>query len=601
MFSYFCVQYESGEASQFLTRKHALRKLQLSLKAFRKLCILKGIYPREPKNRKRAQKGSTDKKTLYLKKDIQFLLHEPIVWTLRDHKVYLRKKGRAKALKDHEALKRIIENKPVYKLDHIVKERYPTFIDAIRDLDDCLTLCFLFSTFPSMRFVPGSMSRLCRRLTVEFMHYVIEARALRKVFVSIKGYYYQAEVKGQTVTWIVPHNFAFQPQTSEAVDFRIMASFVEFYSNVLGFVNFRLFQGLNLFYPPKLVTARGTTEDLNESNKLNWDTEDDLLGERIAALNQSLLKSAEATAEEPELEMDEFPVSGDAEKIAALKKETERVKALKTLFSGMKFFLGREVPRESLCFVIRALGGQVSWDPYLFAGATFLENDESITHQVVDRDVDTKQYLSRYYIQPQWIFDCVNARAVLPVEKYFPNAVLPPHLSPFSTEREGDYIPPEKRKFMDMEKGITTPADAFEDPTIEEVEEEEEEEDDEDEMEDQDDEGEEVEEDPDSEEEEDDDEDLDEDERRLKAIRKEMKVTKGEAEIEDELKKRSDESKEQWRLRCMMIKNKHKRLYKKMMESRRRRRKEADRLETKRKEIETETKKKSKKSKGSSK
>lgn len=305
------------------------------MKAFRKLCILKGIYPREPKNRKRAQKGATDKKTLYLKKDVQFLLHEPIVWKLREHKVYLRKKSRAKALRDKEGLKRIVDNKPTYKLDHIVRERYPTFIDAIRDLDDCLTLCFLFSTFPSLRFVPGHVSRLCRRLTVEFLHYVIEARALRKVFVSIKGYYYQAEIKGQTITWIVPHNFAFQPQSSESVDFRIMATFVEFYSTLLGFINFRLFNALNLFYPPKLVNPKGQSEELNETNKLNWDNEEDLVGERVAALNQSLLKVAIPPVEEAELEMDEFPVTGDAEKVAQLKRDAERVKFLKNMFSGI--------------------------------------------------------------------------------------------------------------------------------------------------------------------------------------------------------------------------------------------------------------------------
>ncbi|ODM99286.1 Pescadillo [Orchesella cincta] len=584
-------KYESGEATAFMSRKMALRKLQLSLKMFRKLCILKGIYPREPKNRKKAQKGATDKKTLYLKKDIQFLLHEPIVWKLREHKVYLRKKGRAKALHDKVALKRVVDNKPMYKLDHIVKERYPTFIDAIRDLDDCLTLTFLFSTFPSLRFVPGSMSSLCRRLTVEFLHYVIEARALRKVFVSIKGYYYQAEIKGQTVTWIVPHYFGFQPQSPDEVDFRIMATFVEFYNTVLGFTNFRLFHSLNICYPPKLLTPRGTAEELNATNRLHWDNEEDLVSERVAALNQSLLRSSDAPVEEQVPEMDEFPVTDDAEKLEEMKREAERVKKLKNLFGGLKFYLGREVPREALCFMIRAVGGQASWNGDLFPGATFDESDDTITHQITDRNLENKQHVSRYYIQPQWVFDCINARALLPVDKYFPGAVLPPHLSPFHTEREGDYMPPEKRKFVDMEKGIVTPEDAFELANAGEEGEQEEEDDDDDDIDEEEDEG-----DLEASEE---DEELDEDERALKDLKKQMKVTKGEAEIIDELKKRDDETKEQWRLRTMMIKNKHKRLYRKMMDSRRKRRREADRLASKRIQIDESTTKKPKKTKKS--
>ena len=193
-----------------MSRRAALRYLQLSLKDFRRLCILKGIYPREPKKRKRAQKGATSIQTLYYKKDIQFLLHEPLIWKFRDLNVYFKKIGRASSLKEFAEMKAYLNKHPTITLDHLVKERYPTFIDALRDLDDCLTLCFLFSTFPSMKHVPRDQSALCRRLTIEFMHAVIEAKALRKVFVSIKGYYYQIEFKGETITWITPHNFCFQ-------------------------------------------------------------------------------------------------------------------------------------------------------------------------------------------------------------------------------------------------------------------------------------------------------------------------------------------------------------------------------------------------------
>jgi pescadillo protein len=154
-------------------------------------------------------------------------------------------------MREFNEMRRYLKNHPHIKLDHIIKERYPTFIDALKDLDDCLTLCFLFSTFPSIKHIPRNHSILCRRLTVEFMHAVIAAKALRKVFISIKGYYYQAEIKGQTITWIIPHHFGFEPQHKCEVDFKLMSIFVEFYTIMLGFVNYRLYHTLNLFYPPK--------------------------------------------------------------------------------------------------------------------------------------------------------------------------------------------------------------------------------------------------------------------------------------------------------------------------------------------------------------
>lgn len=51
----------------------------------------------------------------------------------------------------------------------------------------------------------------------------------------------------------------------------------------------------------------------------------------------------------------------------------------------------------------------------------------------------------RYYIQPQWVFDSVNQRELLPVDKYLLGAVLPPHLSPFINKTlDQKYVPPEE-------------------------------------------------------------------------------------------------------------------------------------------------------------
>lgn len=420
-----------------MTRKAAMRKLQLSMQDFRRLCILKGIYPREPKHRVIAQRGSTDIKILYHRKDITFLLHEPIVWTLRDRKIFNRRIAHARA-KGNNLLKNVrMANYPEIKLDHIIKERFPTFIDAIKELDDCMTLLFLFSTFPAMKVVTREITSLARRLTIEFMHYVIASKALRKVFVSIKGYYFQAEIKGELVTWIVPHYYPFQPQRKEYVDFKIMKSFADFFTVMAGFVNYRLYNSINMVYPPQFTVSIDSEESRNN--------EETFVSERIAALNMDLLRSDRQGTEEEDEEIDLKLLDNDkdSEQVRKMHEEALSLSKLKNLFKGLKFFINREVPREPLVFIIRCFGGKVSWDKHLFVGSTFDETDESITHQIVDRPSLTKQYISRDYVQPQWIFDSVNQRKLLPTNKYFIGAVLPPHLSPFNRD-DAIYVPPEE-------------------------------------------------------------------------------------------------------------------------------------------------------------
>lgn len=552
-------KYSTGEGAQFVSRRAALKKLQLSLNDFRRLCIIKGIYPREPRNRKRAQKGTPGIKTLYHVKDIQFLMHEPIIWKLREYKIFNRKVGRAKAIKDFKAMRRYLENHPTLKLDHIVKERYPTFIDAIRDLDDCLTLCFLFSTFPSLPHIPRSQSDLCRRLTMEFLHAIIEAKALRKVFISIKGYYYQAEIKGQTITWIVPHHFSFEPQSRAEVDFKIMSTFVEFYTIMLGFVNFRLYHTLNLFYPPKFAVM----DNPNDKEKALVD-ENVFVAERVAALNIPLSKNV--TGAEDDVEIDNFDLEENPESVEEARKEAESLNTLKTLFKGLKFFLNREVPREPLVFIIRCFGGEVSWEKSLFIGATFEETDESITHHIVDRSSMDKKYISRYYIQPQWIFDCVNARTLLPITKYLMGEILPPHLSPFvDKDRDEQYIPPEERELYSEE-------------TLEQMHKEESEDESGDDTNDKQDESK---EDITDEKMQEDLKDSD-DENAANNKKSKLGVKPGEIEKEAPWAKKREERQE-YKLREKMIKKKHRNLYKSMMKAKQERGKEAWLLHKKRK------------------
>ena len=190
---------KKGEATKYISRAKAIRKLQLSLKDFRRLCIMKGVYPREP-----PKKLKKHNRTFYHLKDINFLALDPLISKIRAQKVYLRKYIKAKAKGDIGKIKYLVKHKPKISLNHLVRERYPDFIDALRDLDDPLSLMALFTIFPTHKEFNLSTEKIeaCTKLLKYFELYIIQSHSLQKVFVSIKGIYYQAEIMGQKVTYI---------------------------------------------------------------------------------------------------------------------------------------------------------------------------------------------------------------------------------------------------------------------------------------------------------------------------------------------------------------------------------------------------------------
>jgi pescadillo protein len=155
-------------------------------------------------------------------------------------------------------------------------------------------------------------------------------------------------------------------------------------------------------------------------------------------------KPATNPVDQIEVDQEAAQLLGDAEANAENRRKDEETKALQNLFGKCKFFIGREVPREMFAFAIRACGGDVSWDKTICAGSTYDVSDETITHQLIDRPILTDMIVNRVYVQPQWVFDSINARKLLPVDGYLPGSILPPHLSPFVEEKEGDYVPPER-------------------------------------------------------------------------------------------------------------------------------------------------------------
>ncbi|RLN63667.1 hypothetical protein BBJ28_00018658 [Nothophytophthora sp. Chile5] len=473
-----------GSAANYITRSQALKRLQISLKDFRRLCILKGVYPREPK-----KKPSGKDKTYYYVKDVMFLAHEPVLEKSRAFKTFMKKVTKAMGKKDYEDAKRKHANRPTYELDHIVKERYPRFVDALGDLDDALCLVHLFALMPVGNGVKAEVTSLCLRLVREWQNYVVATRALTKVFVSIKGVYYQANVQGQTVTWLVPHQFT--PTMDKRVDVRVMLTFLEFYQVLLKFVNAQLYAELGVFYPPKIdlqldaagaqlaalqlervaedekkaeeaedaamTTSDDQTEETNDVSQQQKESE-----KRIKTLGGALKQDGSASAvvefEEEEEAADYGDMSEPLEAAfasnqlaAKIFSEQRKERSEKSLFSGLCFFLSREVPAACLELVLRSHGATLGWDG---AGSPFDEKSPRITHHLMDRPHQGHRYFNREYVQPQWVFDCVNNGILLPLTRYVPGADLPPHLSPFvDDEREG--YTPEYRKQLEKLKSAS--------------------------------------------------------------------------------------------------------------------------------------------------
>ncbi|KAI1818217.1 Pescadillo N-terminus-domain-containing protein [Poronia punctata] len=486
---------EAGNAKNYITRTQAVKKLQLSLPDFRKLCIWKGIFPREPRNRKKASKSSTTSTTFYYAKDIQFLLHEPLLQKFREQKTLEKKISRALGRGDVSDASRLERNaarpektgKPRYTLDHVIRDRYPTFVDALRDLDDCLSMLFLFANLPSTSTVPAKMIARCERLCLEFQHYVITSQSLRKSFLSIKGIYYQATIQGEDILWLVPYKF--NQRVVGDVDFRIMGTFVEFYMTLLGFVNFRLYTSVGLKYPPKfdqkkdeesgelgafrLEGNHATTAPSEPAQLTKTETAAQPDPKTQAEVN-TLIRQMKDTAvdgdktETPEETEEATDIIDKFEPAApggdVLPQPTHSGGELGSLFANCTFYLSRETPRQPLEFILRAFGcKRIGWDSVLGEGAyTTNERDPSITHQIVDRPViqanveedgdeednQTAQRLAanqripgRVYVQPQWVWDSINDEELKRPDEYAPGAQLPPHLSPFVQNTQGAYDP----------------------------------------------------------------------------------------------------------------------------------------------------------------
>jgi pescadillo protein len=403
---------------------------------------------------------------------------------------------------------------PSYTLHHLVRERYPRFVDALSDLDDALTLTYLFAALPSTTAIKAKMGGKAKRLAAAWGAYCSTAGCITKSFISVKGVYLEATIRGVPVRWVVPHSFTqFMP---DDVDYKVMATFFEFYETLLNFVLFKLYSDLGVRYP--LSETEGGTEvkgnttfilaaNLRSLNNAMTSTDgaitnvisDSLEDEETKGKKESRDKTSEEKKKDRELiktvgaaldniQEDDNEMDDDEEKgvdiagplkVALESMEEDKVRSSipaeetqlddeamkrRRLFAGFTFYLSREVPRGYLELISLAFGAKVGWEG---ANSPIGATDPSITHHIVDRPQLLSSYdslpKSREFVQPQWILDCTNFMFLLPIDKYGVGKSLPPHLSPWVDNDEEGYKPAYAEVIEKLKRGEVVDEDAKED------------------------------------------------------------------------------------------------------------------------------------------
>lgn len=88
------------------------------------------------------------------------------------------------------------------------------------------------------------------------------------------------------------------------------------------------------------------------------------------------------------------------------------------LFSNLKFFVSREVNKDIFEFLIKSFDGDFIYSFENFDSQIFKEGN--FTHLITDRDISSIEFTFKNVeiVQPQWICDCINFNALLPIKDY---------------------------------------------------------------------------------------------------------------------------------------------------------------------------------------
>lgn len=270
-------------------------------------------------------------------------------------------------LQQIERASRIMDEE--FSLVDLVKQRYASLGQSVDDLGNTLRNMYIVNML-AIDDVEEDLEA--------FEKFVIERRLLSKAFMSRKGIYFGSDIEKIAVCWMVPYPGAsladFTEEKGDLPVERITYSF--------DFLDFG-----------------SLSEEASEESEATGLNNPDKFDISLLKYASPLLKTH---------------LNLCVHKLSILYPKEGRTK--EGIFKDMRFFIGIGSISEQVSFAIRAVDGEVT---------TYAQAKLVITEAV--ETVDSEHV----YLQPQYVFDCLNQSRVLPYDSYLVGRELPPHVSPF--------------------------------------------------------------------------------------------------------------------------------------------------------------------------
>ncbi|KAM0681722.1 mRNA-binding ribosome synthesis protein [Glugoides intestinalis] len=352
---------------KFVSRKKAIEKLNLTEKRFDKLTVIIGIYP-VIKTDKHCYDRSDD--WYYKIDDIKRIFYSEAYHTLNKNLRIQSKREKLMKMQQLERAAKLFDEETDFV--GLVKQKYKSLGHSIDDLGSTLRNLYLINMLEI---------DIVKSILLEFEDFITERGLLSKAFMSKKGIYFGFNIQNIIISWLAPYPGSdLKDIVEEKHEVPVQAQEYDF--NFLDFGSFDEEEEEDSVEAPA---------DPNDANK-----KDISLLKYAAPLLKIHLK----------LLLHKLNI--------LLPSEDHKKKP--GIFKNMKFYIDIKSINDQISFVIKNEEGLL---------CSFEEANIIIT-EAVENILPEKTY-----VQPQYVFDCLNNAQLLHKAPYLVGKELPAHQSPF--------------------------------------------------------------------------------------------------------------------------------------------------------------------------